>query len=218
MPVRKSYLGRIKQLEADYLACLLRDGSRTMLDDLEFEDSVLGDLIGLHAVEAGLEVKDLLYGGFADIYGYGLYADYGIYTNVIRELLVGSGIHWLGIMDFYSSPARIDFTQANQFAKIIGRDTMIKFDSVGRKIYIRNRADSGYADVDARTIDANEFLYGNRLQLTTYGKIGKVSSLPSPSSSLRGEMIRIQGGTGVADEFHICMKNAKDAYYWEQLV
>lgn len=41
-----------------------------------------------------------------------------------------------------------------------------------------------------------------------------VSALPSAASALRGRMVRLVGGAGVADQVYVCRKNAADAYEW----
>lgn len=41
------------------------------------------------------------------------------------------------------------------------------------------------------------------------------TSLPGASSSRRGCMMRVEGGTGVADGLYICVKDAADAYSWK---
>ncbi|HEU5013944.1 MAG TPA: glycosyl hydrolase family 28-related protein [Roseiflexaceae bacterium] len=51
----------------------------------------------------------------------------------------------------------------------------------------------------------------------SYIKLGNVAALPTASSVLRGQVIRVEGGAGVADKLYICEKNASDAYAWRQL-
>lgn len=55
------------------------------------------------------------------------------------------------------------------------------------------------------------------LWLTQYLRVGKVSSLPTASSTHRGKLIRVEGGSGVADTLYICMKSAADTYSWVQV-
>jgi len=47
-------------------------------------------------------------------------------------------------------------------------------------------------------------------------KVGRDSdgSLPAPSATYRGRMIRVEGASGVADKLYICMKNTDDSYSW----
>lgn len=45
-------------------------------------------------------------------------------------------------------------------------------------------------------------------------KVENVASLPTADSSLRGKMMLLKGGVGVADGLRICRKNAADAYEW----
>jgi hypothetical protein len=45
----------------------------------------------------------------------------------------------------------------------------------------------------------------------------QVDALPSATSGLRGKMLLLRGGAGVADTFHVCMKNSSDAYVWVQV-
>jgi hypothetical protein len=44
--------------------------------------------------------------------------------------------------------------------------------------------------------------------------LATVSALPTAASGLRGRMVRVVGGVGVADQAYICRKNAADAYEW----
>jgi hypothetical protein len=41
-----------------------------------------------------------------------------------------------------------------------------------------------------------------------------LASLPSAVADLRGRMVRVNGGAGVADEVYICRRNAAGAYEW----
>jgi hypothetical protein len=52
--------------------------------------------------------------------------------------------------------------------------------------------------------------------LTAYGSLrpGTVTSLPTASVAHRGRLLRIEGGSGVADTLHICMKDAAGGYSW----
>lgn len=43
------------------------------------------------------------------------------------------------------------------------------------------------------------------------------SALPSASQANRGQAYLIQGGTGIADKLHICIKNASEGYEWKEL-
>jgi hypothetical protein len=47
-------------------------------------------------------------------------------------------------------------------------------------------------------------------------KVAKDSdgSLPTPSASYRGKMIRVEGGEGVADQAFMCMKKTDESYEW----
>lgn len=48
-------------------------------------------------------------------------------------------------------------------------------------------------------------------------RLATTGVLPAASESLRGTQWLVQGGPGVADTLHICIKNAADAYEWMQL-
>lgn len=48
--------------------------------------------------------------------------------------------------------------------------------------------------------------------------VPKVSSLPSADANLRGRMLRVEGGTGVADHLYLCIKNTGDTYEWDEIV
>jgi len=52
--------------------------------------------------------------------------------------------------------------------------------------------------------------------LDRYSFLGNVASLPTPTSAYRGAMIRVEGGTGVADKLYVCMKSATGTYSWVQ--
>lgn len=43
------------------------------------------------------------------------------------------------------------------------------------------------------------------------------ASLPTPTLALRGKIVLIHGGTGVADEVYICRKNSAGTYEWRLL-
>jgi hypothetical protein len=44
------------------------------------------------------------------------------------------------------------------------------------------------------------------------------STLPTPDSTYRGKIIRIEGGTGVADKLCVCLKKSDDSYGWFDLI
>ena len=44
-----------------------------------------------------------------------------------------------------------------------------------------------------------------------------VAALPTAIAALRGTTLRKVGGAGVADSWHVCQKNAADAYEWKQI-
>ena len=44
-----------------------------------------------------------------------------------------------------------------------------------------------------------------------------VDSLPSASATYRGVMVRVEGGSGVADRLYVCMKSASGTYSWVQV-
>jgi len=50
-------------------------------------------------------------------------------------------------------------------------------------------------------------------------KLGKDSdgNLPTPDSSYRGKMIRVEGGVGEADKLYVCMKSSSEAHSWVQI-
>lgn len=49
------------------------------------------------------------------------------------------------------------------------------------------------------------------------GRVAAVAALPAASAQHRGVLLRVEGGTGVADALYICEKNAADAYAWRAL-
>lgn len=48
-------------------------------------------------------------------------------------------------------------------------------------------------------------------------KAGSVTSLPTASATHRGRILRVEGGTGVADALYVCRKDAAGTYSWVQL-
>lgn len=50
-----------------------------------------------------------------------------------------------------------------------------------------------------------------------YLQAGNITSLPAADSSMRGRMVRVEGGSGVADGLYICMKNADGTYTWKTI-
>ena len=44
-----------------------------------------------------------------------------------------------------------------------------------------------------------------------------VSVLPNASVDYRGYRALVEGGAGVADEMHVCVKNAGDTYEWKEI-
>lgn len=55
------------------------------------------------------------------------------------------------------------------------------------------------------------------LDLKGSAKVGTVTSLPTPSATHRGRMLRVEGGTGVADALYVCQKDAAGTYSWAQI-
>jgi len=55
------------------------------------------------------------------------------------------------------------------------------------------------------------------LWLSQYLRTGKITSLPTASSTHRGKMIRVEGAAGEADKLYVCMKSAADTYSWVQV-
>ncbi|KSU83423.1 Pectate lyase superfamily protein [Fictibacillus enclensis] len=51
-----------------------------------------------------------------------------------------------------------------------------------------------------------------------YGPLGiaKVTTLPTASAAYRGQMLRVEGGTSVADKIYVCLKSATETYSWVQ--
>lgn len=43
------------------------------------------------------------------------------------------------------------------------------------------------------------------------------TTLPTASADVRGQVRRVEGGPGVADEVYVCIKDATDAYVWQPL-
>lgn len=50
-----------------------------------------------------------------------------------------------------------------------------------------------------------------------YVKPGLVTALPTAAVAYRGQMLRVEGGAGVADTLNICEKNAANAYVWRAI-
>lgn len=55
-------------------------------------------------------------------------------------------------------------------------------------------------------LDAQTYLTGIKVQTS--------GSQPAASASNRGQVWVVQGGTGVADVFQICMKGTANTYTW----
>lgn len=51
--------------------------------------------------------------------------------------------------------------------------------------------------------------------LATLENVDVVTALPTASSELRGRFFLVDGGAGVADVLHVCVKNAADAYVFK---
>lgn len=47
---------------------------------------------------------------------------------------------------------------------------------------------------------------------------GEVDTLPAPSSSNRGQLLRVQGDATTSDSLHLCVQSAADAFAWVQIV
>jgi hypothetical protein len=52
---------------------------------------------------------------------------------------------------------------------------------------------------------------------TTTAQYADATSFPTCTSSLRGQVRLVFGGTGVADSYQVCVKDAADAYGWKAL-
>jgi hypothetical protein len=111
---------------------------------------------------------------------------------------------------------------------------------VGTVFYIQN-ASSGNKNVIFKAYDSGGVLqecarlanyygaYSGEFQISRAGdisvlddkflQVGKDSdgSLPAPSASYRGKMIRVEGAEGVADRLYMCMKKADDTYGWIEI-
>lgn len=48
--------------------------------------------------------------------------------------------------------------------------------------------------------------------------VPRVSALPTADSNLRGKLLRVEGGAGVADSLYLCIKNIGDTYEWSEIV
>lgn len=79
------------------------------------------------------------------------------------------------------------------------------------------------ADYNGWTVDGNRVLSGAAIPTTGTtdsvatvhsAPIPTVSALPTAVAGLRGRMVRLLGGAGVADQVYVCRKNAADAYEW----
>lgn len=53
--------------------------------------------------------------------------------------------------------------------------------------------------------------------LGRYFALPIVVTLPEATSSLRGVMVLVEGGTGAADAVYVCRKDADDEYEWSAL-
>lgn len=116
--------------------------------------------------------------------------DTNIYTDSIFEV---RGSLKLGGMAIQISP----FAGADSFIKNHNlfmseqRFGVVKTD--GSAVY-------GYFDVDGTVVVRN------------------FAVLPTADASQRGKLARVEGGTGVSDHIYLCIKNAANAYVWQQII
>lgn len=62
-----------------------------------------------------------------------------------------------------------------------------------------------------------EFVRNLYEDLTNLQSVEGVDVLPAASSALRGRILNLKGGVGVADIPKICIKDAADAYVWKTI-
>lgn len=74
------------------------------------------------------------------------------------------------------------------------------------------KRDPGGDGVARLTVDADG-------HLAAYGSLkpGTVTSLPTASVTHRGRLLRVEGGSGVADALYVCRKDAGGTYSWAQI-
>lgn len=108
----------------------------------------------------------------------------------------------LDVGEFARSVALLD----NTFTGNTTTATVITGASFNGFTTANNRVLSGGAFPTAGSTDT--------IALAPVTPIATVSALPAAASSLRGRMVRVVGAAGVADQVHICRKNAADTYEW----
>jgi hypothetical protein len=93
---------------------------------------------------------------------------------------------------------------------------IMRFDLSGNNFMVYSHFLPGDVDLDL----ADPLVAGSRWRdfgLSRYFFSGSVASLPTASETYRGVMVRVEGGSGVADKLYVCMKSASDAYSWVQV-
>jgi len=93
---------------------------------------------------------------------------------------------------------------------------IMRFDLSGNNFMVYSHFLPGDVDLDL----ADPIAAGSRWRdfgLSRYFFSGSVTELPTASATYRGVMVRVEGGSGVADRLYVCVKSSSDAYSWVQV-
>jgi hypothetical protein len=123
-----------------------------------------------------------------------------------------------GTISTDSSGAKLQFSRTgNNYIKAIGASGSLWF-------ITNNNAETApdLTLINKQVKTANNTLddgvNGNMI-VKGYLTVGNVASLPTPSSTYRGQIILVLGnGTSTADTFYICLQSATGTYSWKQIM
>ncbi len=120
------------------------------------------------------------------------FGKFSINGTLSSETFTDRGSLRLGLWGFYESPfsGMISIVSGRELAMNALKIGVLKPDISGY---------AGYIDADGSIVAAT------------------VGTLPTASVANRGKILRVEGGTGVADRIYICRKNASNAYEWAVL-
>lgn len=111
---------------------------------------------------------------------------------------------------------RTDVTWVSGEKKIFTCENEISFKKYRINVSANNgRATLSIAEIEMIEVSIGAYLYG----LFTERYLEKLSgtTLPVASVDLRGQILTVLGGAGVADITYICIKDASDAYIWKEI-
>lgn len=210
MPIRKSYLDRMKALEAEFQKCLLTDGSRKMLADFDMNNfkflNWLQILANAQYPNAYLTDGSRPLRGTFEQY----YYQYEKYAQLDPRIGLRIRYGWdAPKLQFLVLSDRVDFA-ASSPSDIRGFEWLINDSRANFLIWGDREISFGLHPTQG---NAGVLLDGEDLYL----KAGYVTSLPTADASYRGKKIRVEGGAGVRDRTYECMKSDSDTYSWVEI-